>query len=111
MPSLKKTLADWNSNTLKETLAAEVISLGLDTIPLYLATEQGGLINEDSISLSILSKSEKDHYINIKAGFFFTEIVGGCNCDDDPSETNIYCVLSIKINKKTASCEFSIEDQ
>lgn len=110
MNTLKKSLSAWKSNTFKEIFVTETLELSLDTIPLYLATEQGGIIKPESISLSILSTSEDDNNIKIKAGFFFTEIIGGCNCDDDPSEANVYCVFLISIKKTNASCSFLIQE-
>ena len=43
--------------------------------------------------------------ILVKAGIFYTGIIAGCSCADDPTpldEQNEYCELELNINKETA---------
>jgi len=107
---LTESLKHWNTASFKDTFKSELLSLYTTALPLHLATNQGGHVNYSRIGLTILSTSEDENLVNVKTGIFFTEIVGGCNCDDDPIEANTYCVLLIAINKTTADCHFSIEE-
>ncbi len=108
MITLPASLKHWNSTSFKDTFKSEVLNLKPDSMPLHLATTQGGYVNYDNIGLSILSTNEDENYLNIKTGIFFTEVVGGCNCDDDPVETNNYCTLLINIDKSTSACSFTL---
>ena len=53
----------------------------------------------------ILGASEEAGIIFARAGIFYTSIIAGCNCADDPSpvdEQTEYCEIQFEINKKTA---------
>lgn len=108
---LKESLKHWNTASFKDVFKTELLSLDTTLLPLHLATNQGGHVDYSSIGLTILSISEGKNLINVKAGIFFTEIVGGCNCDDDPGESNNYCILLISIDKNTSTCSFSLLDE
>ncbi|MCW9023772.1 MAG: hypothetical protein OQK73_03740 [Gammaproteobacteria bacterium] len=44
---------------------------------------------------------ENDNLVSIKMGAFYTGIIAGCSCSDDPSptdEVNEHCELDVKIN-------------
>lgn len=105
---LKESLKHWNTDSFKDVFKSELLSLDTTLLPLHLATNQGGHVDYSSIGLTILSTSEHENLVNVKTGIFFTEIVGGCNCDDDPSESNNYCILLINIDKITSACSFSL---
>jgi hypothetical protein len=53
----------------------------------------------------IIGVSEAAGLIRVKAGIFYTGVIAGCSCADDPTpvdELNEYCVLQLGIDKKTA---------
>lgn len=63
------------------------------------------------LSVSILKTSENDDSIIASAGLFYTGIIPGCSCADDPTpidESNEYCEISICINKITAESIISL---
>lgn len=107
MITLPKSLSSWQSNLFKHTFKAEILALDPLSIPLHLATSRGGYIDYGNIELMILSTGEDSTHLKISTGFFFTEVVGGCNCDDDPIEANDYCTFLISINKTTSACSFT----
>jgi len=54
----------------------------------------------------IISVAEMGNMIRIKAGIFYTGVIGGCSCADDPSpsgETNEFCEVQLDIDKTTAA--------
>ena len=110
MPTLKKSLLSWPGDDFKQVLKQELLSLKSGTLPLQQASTQGGYINQTQIDLTILSAADKQTEIIVRAGIFFTETVGGCNCDDDPFEAPAYCVVQLTINKTTACCGFTLVD-
>ena len=57
------------------------------------------------IQAMILNLSEDADLIRVKAGIFYTGVVAGCSCADDPTpnvEQNEYCVLQFCIDKQSA---------
>jgi hypothetical protein len=102
MLKFPNALQDWNSNSFKQTLKNEIENLKPGSLPLEQGISQGGYIDDKNITATILSASDNDATISAKIGIFFTEIVGGCNCNDDPVEINAYCEMIINIDKTTA---------
>jgi len=111
MTSLRNTLLNWQQPQLKSVLTQELLQLDNDALPLQKATNFGGSIKPEQLDLVILSTTENNDDLLIKTGVFFTEIIGGCNCHDDPTEENIYCEVLITINKKNASSRFMLIEE
>lgn len=82
---------------LPAVLANWLSALPADELPARLCCSRGGLIDPDDWSFSVLGVRDRDDCVSARVGFFFTEVVGGCNCNDDPSRFNDYCELIIEI--------------
>jgi len=96
---LRHCLEAEDSESFKHRLASAVKALPAGSLPLQAGCEQGGLVDDSDILASVLSvEQDKDRFL-ARVGIFFTEIVGGCNCNDDPLEVNAYCVLEVAINR------------
>lgn len=105
MTKFQNALLNWNSNSFKHALKKEIENLSAGTLPLGNGISQGGYIDDNDITATILSASDNHSAIDAKVGVFFTEIVGGCNCNDDPIEVNAYCELIISIDKTTSEAD------
>ena len=77
-------------NALSEIPVAE--------LSLHLATTQGGYIDDTSVQYSILNVQQVDDSMLIRSSVFFVELVGGCNCHDDPAGYNVYAELAIELS-------------
>jgi hypothetical protein len=44
-------------------------------------------IDKDSVEITILSSAESEDTIQLKTGVFFREVLAGCVCSDDVSQT------------------------
>jgi len=85
---------------LKEELAA----LGPDALGLQLALSAGNTALSDSIGIMILSLQETSNAVQVRAGVFFTSIISGCACADDPTpegENAEYCEIDITIDRRS----------
>lgn len=59
----------------------------------------------------ILGVTEEPECIRVRAGIFYTGVIAGCNCADDPSpidEQNEYCVIQFVIDRTTAESIVSL---
>ena len=108
MPKFTSPLNNWNTDSFNQSLKYEMQNLKSGMLPLHLGTTQGGMVDDSNISASIINSSDNDDYILAKVGIFFNEIIGGCNCDDDPASENTYCEILVSINKKTAETTFTV---
>lgn len=87
------------STDFADCLARALKALPAGSLPLQGGCDQGGLADDSDISASVLSVDQTEDCMVARVGVFFTEIVGGCNCNDDPLEANAYCVLEVAVDR------------
>ncbi len=108
---LKKSLLAWQSHDFSDdfnvVLKNEIASLNARLLPLQQGLRHSSYALSDKLSSTILSVANEKEAILIKVGLFYTGMISGCNCADDPSpsddEYNEYCDVLFSINKKTAA--------
>lgn len=108
MIKLPVSLQRWHSHDFKQALKDELEHLPAGTLPLEQGTSRGGFVDDSDISVSVTHTTENRHSIQVRAGVFFTEIITGCGCGDEPLPENAHCVLRISIDKSTAAAEFEV---
>ena len=108
---LTKALNTRNTPAFKETLKKEIECLDAALLPLQQGLTRGDHANGDNFSVMINSVSEDADFIRAKVGIFYTSIIAGCNCADDPTpadEQAEYCEARFDINKKTAETSVTL---
>lgn len=74
-------------------------------LPLQQGLSYSSYVMEKPVNATILAVKDNGNSLSIKAGVFYTGIIAGCNCADDPTpmdEQNEYCELLFTICKDTA---------
>ena len=105
MIQLNKSLDAWNTVEFRDVLQQEIAQLDRDQLPLQLGLSISSYVTDRPVQAMILDQSEDADLIRVKAGIFYTGIIAGCSCADDPTpiaEQNEYCVLQFCIDKQTA---------
>lgn len=105
MPALPVALGAWGKPDFKEVLKSEIEQLESDQLPLQQGLEQSSHVSDSGFKTIILNVSEDTQCIHAKAGIFYSGIIAGCSCADDPtpmSELNEYCEILLTIDKETA---------
>jgi hypothetical protein len=74
-----------------------------DALPLHETCTQGGMVDDGDLGISQLSRATSESHVTARVGVFFDEIVGGCNCHDDPVATARYAVLAVRIARGDGS--------
>ena len=113
MIRLPLSLLAWNSDTFKAVIKQELSSIDAGLLPLQAGLRYSSMANTDSLSLSILTITDDEQQIFVKAGLFYTGIIAGCNCADDPTtvdENNEYCEVLFRIDKHTAETTVTLSD-
>jgi len=105
--SLAQCLEAVDSTDFGDCLARALKALPAGSLPLQGGCDQGGLVDDRDISASVLSVDQTKDCVTARVGVFFTEIVGGCNCNDDPLEANAYCVLEVAIDRTDGATELT----
>lgn len=108
MTLLIDSLRDWNSGAFSQTMKRELEGLQAGTLPLDQCLTQGGWVDDREITVTVLHVSDDDASIRVKIGIFFSEIIAGCSCGDEPFSQNAYCEMGINLDKATAEAEFSV---
>lgn len=79
--------------------------MGAEQLPLQQGLSAGSHVQGDKFTVMILGVTEQNDFIRARASVFYTSIIAGCSCTDDPtpvSELNEYCEVQLDIDKKTA---------
>lgn len=104
MPHLTHSLASFGTPEFESTLKEELAALGPDELGLQRALATGSTAQADGIGIMILRHHETSQTIQVRAGVFFTSVLGGCACADDPTPENAnaeYCEIDIHIDRRT----------
>ena len=95
----------WNTVAFNNILKQEICSLETNLLPLQQGLQHSNYANGENLSATVLNVKESKNTINAKVGLFYSGIVAGCNCADDPTpvdENNEYCEVLFCIDKQTA---------
>lgn len=111
MITLSKSLLAWASGDFRTALKNEIKQLKVDELPLQQGLEHSSHAIYDDPDVIILSVSEEGNNIRVKAGVFYSGIISGCSCADDPTPTDMvpeHCELQLDINKETGNTSVSL---
>lgn len=98
---LSHCLQAWPGESFAQQLKQELEALGPKALPLAECVTQGGMVGDESVSVTVLKVEDLGQHLAVKLGVFFTEIVICCGCGDDPMPSNAYCELQLDIAKAT----------
>ena len=105
MIRLTKSLQTWGSPSFASMLKQEITQLGVGQLPLQQGLTYSSIALEDKLDVMIISTTETTDMLHIKAGIFYSGIIAGCSCADDPTPVDLnaeYCVVLIAIDKTSA---------
>jgi len=99
--SLPNSRDAWGTPAFARTFCHEVAQLPPGTLPLQLALRMGSHVLDNTPKVMLLSSQHDEHLYRVKAGVFFSSVMAGCNCADDPSPVDQheeYCELQFEID-------------
>lgn len=105
MIRLTKSLQAWGMPNFEGVLKAELEQISADLLPLQQGLTSTSHVTEHPHKAMVINVVDELDIIRVKAGFFYSGMVIGCSCADDPtpiSELNEYCEMQFAIDKKTA---------
>lgn len=111
MLQLRRALSAWGTPIFRDVLKAEIEQLDAQQLPLQQGLSHSSYACDDNIRVVIISVSEEPGVIRATAGVFYTGIISGCSCADDPSpvdECPEYCEVQIEINRQSAAAVISL---
>lgn len=111
MINLINTVAEWGTPEFANSLKVEIEKMGVDQLPLQKGLSASNIALDDNIKAIILNSSDSENNILAKIGLFYTGVVAGCNCSDDPRPVDVqneYCEVQININKASGDTTVSL---
>lgn len=108
MIRLPKTLSAWQTPAFKLVFEQEILTLDRSLLPLMQGMSRGSQIAARDIAVMLISTAETGSSLQVRAGIFFSSLIAGCSCADDPTpvdENAEYCELLFDIDKHSACAE------
>lgn len=114
MIRLTRALNAWGTPDFEGILKDEIAQMDVEQLPLQQGLSTGSQVIDGNRQAMIIGVSETVGVIRVKAGIFYSGILGGCSCADDPTpvnEENEYCVVQLDINKQTAETTVALLEE
>ena len=111
MIKLAKSLNAWGTPGFNDILKNEIQSLDAKYLPLQQGLSYSSHATNSDFSIMIISTHEDDSFLHVKAGVFYSGVIAGCSCADDPTpvpEQSEYCEILIDIVKTTAEARITL---
>ena len=108
---LDRVLEAWGTPAFRDVLKAALEQLSVEQLPLQQGLSQSSYACDDNIRVVIISVAEKSGLIRATAEIFYTGMIPGCSCADDPAPIDEYtehCEVRIDINMQTAETVVSL---
>jgi hypothetical protein len=105
MIRLSKSLNAWGTPEFRVVLKQEIEQLDAGLLPLQQGLSVSSYVTDQPVQAMIIGVSEEAGLIQVKVGIFYTGVIAGCNCADDPTpvdEQSEYCVVQFGIDRTTA---------
>ena len=115
--TLTRSAATWNRPMFRATLIDEIQTLGADH-PALQPLLQAGLrqtsaVADDALAVHLRSSCEQEGHILVQLGIFYSGIIAGCSCADDPSPVDTiteHCELLLDIDLATGQARAALCD-
>jgi hypothetical protein len=114
MPKLPESLNAWDTPGFRDVLKHEIERLDASALPLQQGLARSSHVTDRPFQAMIIGVHEEAGLIRVKAGIFYTGIIAGCSCADDPTpidELNEYCVVQFDIDRTTADATVTLLDE
>lgn len=105
MIRLTASLQAWGSPDFPSVLKEEIGRLDAAHLPLQQGLTASSHALEGTHSAMVISVADKPDCIQARVGIFYSGILAGCSCADDPTPVepqNEYCEVLVSIRKTTA---------
>jgi len=105
MIRLPNALNAWGTPAFEAILKQEIEQLDAAQLPLQQGLAVSSQVTDRPFQAMVIAAHEASGVIRVKTGIFYTGVIAGCSCADDPTpidEQNEYCVLQLDIDRATA---------
>jgi hypothetical protein len=114
MIRLPDSLNAWGTPGFRDALKQEIEQLDAGLLPLQQGLSRSSYVTERPFQVMLLGADEAAGSIQVRAGIFYTGVIAGCSCADDPTpvdELNEYCEVLLVIDRQTAEATVSLSEE
>lgn len=114
MLRLPESLNAWDTPGFRDVLKREIERLEASVLPLQRGLARSSHVTDRPFQAMIIAVQEEMGLIRVKAGIFYTGIIAGCSCADDPTpidELTEYCVVQLDIDRATAAATVTLLEE
>ena len=105
MITLRQALRGWGSPAFEAELRRELELLPATQLPLQQGLAHSSYVSGEPFRVMVLGVSDAEGVLQARVGIFYSGVIAGCNCADDPTPIDVqpeYCELQLTIDKATA---------
>lgn len=113
MIDLSATLAAWPTPERDATLKRALEGLDAACLPLQQALARGSQVTAEPFQVMVLTTAEPEDGLQAQVGVFFTSLIGGCQCADDPTPLESlpeYAQIEVTIQRETGMAYLRLLD-
>ena len=113
MIRLASALNAWGTADFEAVLKRELEQLDADQLPLQQGLAFTSHVADTPFRVMVIHVSEEADALRARIGVFYSGIIGGCSCADDPTpidEQGEYCEVQLAIDKRTAKATVALLD-
>lgn len=96
-----RSRAAWGSDAFNEVFKAELQGLGPNELHLQQGLSLSSSVSTEPFQAMVINAVEELGVVRVKVGIFYSGIISGCSCSDDPTPTDVqaeYCELECAID-------------
>jgi hypothetical protein len=109
--ALPLTLQHWERADMVEVLRQELSAAPGNVLTgiMQRATRQGGHVDLHSLHIGLLHRHSSEDSRQLRLMLQFREIIGGCNCHDEPHGDNCQAILTVDVNPDNAMARLRLD--
>lgn len=114
MIEFAKAVDAWGTPEFEPVLKREIERLDTSVLPLQQGLSGTSYATDSKPEVMIIATSDEGATIRVKTGIFFTGMLLGSCCANDPTpveEQSEYCVVRFEIDKATGRAEAMLLDE
>lgn len=108
---LKQSVEHWGTPEFSDAFKAEVERLRHEELPLQQGLALSSYVSSEPFRVMVINSEADEKRLRIKAGVFYSGIIAGCSCSDDPTPTDVqaeYCDLQFDIDRQSGEASVAL---
>ncbi len=113
MLQLTKAATAWRQNGFNTILKEEIEQVDASQLPLQAGLSQSSYVSDEPFRVMVIGSTDTDNCIRVHIGVFYTGIIAGCNCADDPTPVDTqteYCEMLVEIDRQSGEAVVTLAE-